>query len=59
MANILQFLVIINIKLSLISSLNKNLDHTKFYVWGPGLDPKFNLPVRYFFIQAVDVNNKK
>jgi len=27
-------------------------DQSKF--WGPGLNPGFNMPVRYFYIQAVD-----
>jgi hypothetical protein len=30
------------------------LNYSNFRVWGPGLDPGFNLPVRYFYIQAVD-----
>jgi hypothetical protein len=58
MANILKYLFLIIIKLSIVSCKN-NPDHTKFYVWGPGLNANFNLPVRYFFIQAVDFNNNK
>ena len=27
-------------------------------VWGPGLDPAFFLPVRYFYLQAVDTNGQ-
>lgn len=28
-------------------------------VYGPGLDSGFNVPARYFFIQAVDQDHKK
>lgn len=28
-------------------------------VWGPGLKSSFVVPVRYFFIQAVDVSGNK
>lgn len=37
-----------------VSSSEVDLDKT--FVWGPGLNPDFFVPVRYFFIQAVDAN---
>ena len=33
---------------------SRKLCTQKSKVWGPGLDPTFHLPVRYFYIQAVD-----
>jgi hypothetical protein len=46
--------------LILISRLSEceNMDLKNFKVWGPGLKPNFDFPVRYFFIQAVDNNHK-
>ena len=32
---------------------------TQSYFYGPGLRPEFDVPVRYFFIQAVSVNGSK
>jgi hypothetical protein len=37
----------------------ENVEFSKFLVWGPGLEPGFNLPVRYFFIKAVNTQLKK
>lgn len=35
-----------------------HLKNTK--IWGPGITPDaITLPVRYFFIQAIDVNGKE
>lgn len=35
-----------------------NLKNTK--IWGPGITPDaITLPVRYFFIQAIDINGKE
>ena len=31
----------------------------KTLVWGPGLDPDFFVPARYFFIQPVDKDGNK
>ena len=36
-----------------------SLDASKFLVWGPGLNVKIVLPVRYFYVQAVDDNGNK
>jgi hypothetical protein len=58
MVYIFKILFLIIIKLAKYTSQN-NPDYSKFYVWGPGLDPNFNLPVRYFFIQAVDIYKNK
>ena len=35
------------------------VDVSKTLVWGPGLNPNFVVPVRYFFIQPVDLNGDK
>ena len=32
---------------------------TKTRVWGPGLEPDFNVPARFFYIQAVDFENNR
>lgn len=34
-------------------------DVTKTLIWGPGLNPKIVVPVRYFYIQAKDVTDRK
>ena len=36
------------------ATASRKLCTEKTKVWGPGLDPAFHLPVRYFIIQAVD-----
>ena len=36
-----------------------NVDVAKTLVWGPGLKPNFVVPVRYIFIQPVDLNGDK
>ena len=36
-----------------------DIDTEAFKIWGPGLNSKFNVPVRYFYIQAVDKNGEK
>lgn len=35
----------------------RNVDPSKSLVWGPGLKTSFFVPVRYFYIQAVDKRN--
>ena len=35
------------------------VDPKQCLVWGPGLKSHFNVPVRYFYIQAVDTNGEK
>ncbi|KAK7115228.1 protein O-glucosyltransferase 2-like [Littorina saxatilis] len=35
------------------------VDPKQCLIWGPGLKSHFNLPVRYFYIQAVDVKGEK
>lgn len=35
------------------------LSPSQTLVWGPGLNLSFNVPVRYFFIQAVDKHGNK
>lgn len=47
------------ILLSLLVESKKNIDFKNSIVWGPGLDPSFNMPVRYFYIQVVDDQFKK
>ncbi len=37
----------------------QNLSPEKTLVYGPGLKANFVMPVRYFFIQAVDTNGNK
>lgn len=37
----------------------RTLSLEKSIVWGPGLKSRFSLPVRYFFIQAVDQFGEK
>ena len=37
----------------------RRVDVKKSIVWGPGLNPNFNVPVRYFYIQAVDQYGNK
>ncbi|ELT95788.1 hypothetical protein CAPTEDRAFT_221044 [Capitella teleta] len=37
----------------------QQLDPDNFLIWGPGLQTDFVVPVRYFMVQAVDVNGKK
>ena len=36
-----------------------NIDTRKTLIWGPGLSAKFSSPIRYFYIQPVDKDNKK
>ena len=36
-----------------------NVSPSKSLIWGPGLQSSFNVPVRYFFIQAVDEHGNK
>jgi len=35
------------------------IDFANSLVFGPGLRPDFNLPIRYFFVQLVDNEGKK
>ena len=42
-----------------VSIVNSTIDPDAFIIWGPGLKSDFNVPVRYFFIQAVDTNGNK
>ena len=35
------------------------VDVSKTLVWGPGLNTNFVVPVRYFFIQPVDLDGDK
>ena len=35
------------------------IDPEQCILWGPGLSVNFAMPVRYFFVQLVDVNGKK
>lgn len=60
--------MILNMKYTVLFSLciftffqisNCKPDASKFIVWGPGLDVKIHLPVRYFFVQTVDTNGNK
>lgn len=37
----------------------RTLSLEKSIVWGPGLKSRFSLPVRYFFVQAVDQFGEK
>ncbi|XP_052062792.1 protein O-glucosyltransferase 2-like isoform X1 [Mytilus californianus] len=39
------------------SAFEQNVDTEKTFIYGPGLDKKITLPVRYFYIQPVDTNN--
>lgn len=42
------------------STNSVNVETTKTYVWGPGLDPeKIVLRARYIFLQLVDKNGEK
>lgn len=52
------FILIINsINTSLTNKFNTSVTFSK--VWGPGLKPHIlTMPARYFFIQAVDSENK-
>lgn len=34
-------------------------DFSRFIAWGPGLRADFSMPVRYFYIQAVDTESNK
>jgi hypothetical protein len=36
-----------------------NIDPRKTLIWGPGLNEKFSLPIRYFYIQPVNKDNEK
>jgi hypothetical protein len=42
------------IAISWLKFADSALNYSNFIVWGPGLESGFNLPVRYFYIQAVD-----
>lgn len=43
-----------------VCSEDKNvIDVSNTLVWGPGLNERFDLPVRYFYIQAVNKNREK
>ena len=35
------------------------VDVKKTLIWGPGLNPKFSAPLRYFYIQPVNSKNEK
>ena len=37
------------------ANLDEDIDPKNFIISGFGLEENFNLPARYFFIQAVDV----
>lgn len=36
-----------------------DINPTECLIWGPGLEAEAVLPVRYFFIQAVDSSQQK
>ncbi|XP_067652015.1 protein O-glucosyltransferase 2-like [Haliotis asinina] len=38
--------------------MKRVVDPTNCLIWGPGLNPRIVLPVRYFYIQAVDQYNQ-
>lgn len=46
-------------ELSQIATLPLTLSPANSLVWGPGLEVKFVVPARYFYIQAVDKYNQK
>lgn len=59
--NFLVFLLILRVAVKCDLDTNRkkvsirSLDVEKTRVWGPGLEPhKIVLPVRYFYIQAID-----
>ncbi len=37
----------------------ENPDFSRFIIWGPGLRSDFFMPVRYFYVQAVDTESNK
>lgn len=44
---------------SVCSSVQVEVDPKKSLIWGPGLKSHFNVPVRYFYIQALDADGRK
>jgi len=54
------FIILSSSILASSASENKiNVDLKKTLIWGPGLNPKIVLPVRYFYLQVVDKNGSK
>lgn len=52
------FLILIVSKKS-VEINHDELLYSDFVVWGPGLSSEPNLPVRYFYVQAVDYKKEK
>ena len=53
------FLFVLFLTSKFIFGVSSIVDKKAFIIWGPGLKSNFNVPVRYFYIQAVDTNGKK